>query len=198
VTLSPRQLTLIHRRQQLALREVVKVDVARAWPLLDYSDLEKTYPALAAEVFRAVSSRRSTSTGLAIAYLRAFRVAHGLGGAVDVKRPQIGKPEFVDALRATSLAPVKNATAAGKDPASSMAAALVLTSGAMSRLVLNAGRDTVTQTVAADPHGQGFVRVVGGNGCDFCRERAGIPVTGEADVFESHGGCGCTAEPIYG
>lgn len=197
MTLTPAQLTQMHRRQQLALRKVVRADMARVWGLLDYDDLEGSFPAFAAAVLQSVSARRTTSYGLAVGYLRAFRRANGISGQPPLTRPPLGRSEFVDAVRATSVAPIKNATAKGVEQETAMSNGLVLLGGAMSRLVLNAAREAIVSSVQADPAGRGFVRVLGGGGCDYCRERAGIPVEGDDDVFASHGGCGCTAAPIY-
>lgn len=197
MTLTARQLTQVHRRQQLALRSIVKADTAQSWGLLDYNDLEGSFPKFAASVLTSVSTRRTTSYGLAVAYLRAFRRANGLSGDFPLTRPVLARPEFTAALRATSVASVKNATARGADEQTAMSNGLVLLSGAMARLVLNAGRETVVESVKADPNARGFVRVLGGGGCDYCQSLAGITVTGDDDVFTSHGGCGCTAEPVY-
>jgi hypothetical protein len=198
VSLNARQLTQVHRRQQLALRKIVRDDTARSWSLLEYNDLEGSFPNFAASVMASVSTRRTTSYGLAVAYLRAFRRVNGLTGNFPTPRPVLARAEFTDALRATSLASIKNATARGTDENTAMSNGLVLLGGAMARLVLNASRDTVLESVRADPDGRGFVRVLGGGGCDYCRDRAGIAVNDQSDVFESHGGCGCTAEPVYG
>lgn len=169
-----------------------------AWPLLDYADLEGSYPRFAAAVMASVSSRRATSYGLAVAYLRAFRRASGLRGDFPTPRAPLPKSEFIDSTRATSLAPIKNATARGVDQQAAMSNALVLLTGAAARLVLNAGRETVIGSVRDDPDGRGFIRVVGGSGCDYCRERAGIHLGADGEIFHSHGGCGCSAEPVYG
>lgn len=198
MSLTASQLTQVHRRQQLALRKIVREDTARSWSLLDYDDLEGSFPQFAAAVLTSVSARRATSYGLAVAYLRAFRRANGLSGTFPTPRPVLGRSEFTDAVRATSVASIKNATARGTDRQIAMENGLVLLGGAMARLVLNAGRETVLSSVSADPDGRGFVRVLGGGGCDYCRERAGIAVNDADDVFESHGGCGCTAQPVYG
>lgn len=198
MSLNASQLTQVHRRQQLALRKIVRADTARSWSLLDYDNLEGSFPQFAAAILTSVSTRRTTSYGLAVAYLRAFRRTNGLTGTFPTPRPVLARPEFTDAVRATSLASIKNATARGTERDVAMSNGLVLLGGAMTRLVLNAGRDTVIQSVKADPDGRGFVRVLGGGGCDYCRERAGIAVNDADDVFESHGGCGCTAEPVYG
>lgn len=193
--LTPRQLTALHRRQQLALRDATRTQVARLVPSLDYDDLDGSFTPFALAVAGVVTKGRDASQGFSAAYLRALRVAAGLPGAVELKRSTLTPAEFRAALRATSVASIKNATAAGTEPDDALSSAAVLAAGAMARLVLNAGRELVTRTAMADPEAAGFVRVLGGGGCDYCRDMAGAH-TDTAD-FPSHGGCGCTAQPVY-
>lgn len=77
-----------------------------------------------------------------------------------------------------------------------MANALTQTAGAMSRLVLNAGRETVRATALADR--AGWIRV-GNGGCDWCAQYLDGEVHYvEGYDFQAHDHCGCTAEPYYG
>jgi hypothetical protein len=190
-------LTQRHRAQQLLLRRATVAQLARLWPALDWARLDATYPAFAVQVAGMVQRNRQTSAGLAAAYLRAFRRAQGVPGEV---RPVFADPfnaeQFSVTLHSTTVAPAKAAAGRGDDPNTAMASALTLATGAMVRLVLDAGRQAVMATTAADPAASGWRRVLGGGGCDFCRERAGVRMT-SAEVFEPHGHCGCTAEPTY-
>lgn len=198
MTLSARQLTQLHRRQQLALRDATKGQVKRLWPALEWEDLDGTFPAFAAGVAGVVAANRRTSAGLAASYLRAFRVASGHDGNVRVvAATALPAEQFATSLRVTSLVAAKKSAAAGVAAPVAMGNALTQTAGAMSRLALNSGRETVIETIHADDRASGWRRVLGGAGCDFCRERAGIRINSEM-VFESHGGCGCSAEPVYG
>ncbi len=194
-------LTQRHRAQQLLLRRATVAQVGRLWPALDYARLDATYPSMAVAAARLVEANRRTSSGLAAGYLREFRRTAGVKG-----RPKIvmASPLIVDqfaiSLRTTSVAAIKTASSEGTAADVAMRNALVQTSGAMARLVLNAGRETVTQSVGADPAGLGYERVLGGAGCDFCQilaGRGGVYSEGTAD-FEAHDHCGCSAEPIYG
>lgn len=190
-------LTQRHRAQQLVLRRAVRAEFERLWPALDFGRLDESFPALAVRVAALVARRRETSAGLAAEYLRLFRREAGVRGQVRVVfAEQVGPAELSAVLHSTSVAPVKAATARGTDPASAMSAALSLASGATVRLVLNGGRDTLARSAVADPASSGWRRVLGGGGCDYCRERAGVRMT-DSTVFEAHGSCGCTAEPIY-
>jgi hypothetical protein len=176
----------------------VVAQVAALWPALDWTRLDETYPAFAVRVAAMVERSRMTSAGLAAAYLRAFRRAEGVPGEVRVS---LAAPlivgQFGASLHSTSVAAAKASAARGVAAEVAMAHARTLTQGSMSRLVLDAGRQTTTATVLSDSRANGWRRVLGGRGCDYCRKRAGIRITSEV-VFESHGACGCTAEPVYG
>ncbi len=196
--LTASQLTQLHRRQQLALRKATIAEVERLWPALAFDNLDGSYPVLAGSIAKAVAKYRRTSAGLSAAFLRAHRVASGLDGAVDVALPGVLDLEQFDAsLHPFAVAGVKVATAKAVAPDVAMRNALTLSSGSMSRLVLSAGRETVTQTVQSDRRGIGWRRVLGGGGCDFCRELAGRVYPSDNADFEAHGQCGCTSEPVW-
>jgi len=193
-------LTQRHRAQQLLLRRATVQGVTKAWPALDWDRLDATYPALAVDLARLVELNRRTSAGLAAAYLREFRRAQRVGGTarIDLARPLI-VDQFNASLSTTSIAALKKAASEGTVAEVAMANALTLVQGSMSRLVLNASRETITQTLAADPRARGYRRVLGGGGCDFCQMLAGRGGVYSAETadFEAHDRCGCTAEPVY-
>ena len=194
------RLTQQHRAQQLLLRRATIAQVSRLWPALDWEDLDRTYPAFAVSVAALVQRNRSTSAGLAASYLRAFRKAQGVPGELKVVFAQpLIVDQFTTSLRVTSVVAAKASAAAGVAPDVAMGNALTQTTGATSRLVLNAGRETATLTGAADDRSTGFLRVLGSGGCDWCRQYIDgeIHYTDGYD-FDAHDGCGCTVEPVYG
>lgn len=197
MSLGPRELTVMHRRQQLALRKATIAQMERLWPALDWADLDRTYPGFAAEVAAVVAANRKVSSGLAAAYLRAFRVASGLSGDVRIVVPPMAPEQFKTSLRVTSLVAAKKSAARLVDPREAMTNALTQSSGAMARLVLNGGRETVTQTIRSDSDAIGWRRVLGGGGCDFCKLLAGRVYPRDNADFDAHGKCGCTSEPVY-
>lgn len=196
--LSTRQLTIVHRRQQLALREITLREMQKLWPALSWEDLDGTYPALAALVAEMVAKGRRTSAGLSVGYLRAYRVASGLDGDVRMVIPQpLVVDQFDATLHSLTVAAAKSSAAKLVEPARAMDNALVRSSGAMARLVLDAGRQTVTRTIQSDDRATGWRRVLGGGGCDFCRQLAGRVYPRDNADFDAHGKCGCTSEPVY-
>lgn len=195
-----RQLTQQHRAQQLLLRRATVAQVTKLWPALDWARLDASYPDFAVQVGRLVQTNRQTSAGLASAYLRAFRKAHGLPGEFKTVFAQpLIVDQFSTSLRVTSVVAVKAAATQGTPADVAMRNALVQMSGSMARQVLDAGRDTIAQTTSADPRARGWQRVLGGAGCDFCRmlvDRGAVYGEASAD-FASHDHCGCGAEPVY-
>lgn len=197
---APRQLTQLHRRQQLALRKTTLADMARLWPALDWADLDATYPDFAARVGTLVGRNRRNSAGLAARYLRAYRVASGLDGDVRIVIPEtLPGEQFKAALHSTSVAALKSSASRGVDPELAMSNARTVASGAMSRLVLNAGREAILEALRRDDKARGYRRVVGSGACNFCREIAGsgTRVYNVDASFDAHGKCGCTSEPVY-
>lgn len=197
MALEPRTLTALHRRQQLALRQSTVAQMEDLWPALDWADLDRSFPGFAAETLKVVSKNRRTSSGLAAAYLRAFRVSSGLAGDLRIVIPQMPAEQFVTSLRVTSVVAAKQAAVAGTPADVAMTNALTQASGAMARLVLNAGRSTVLDSLKADPKARGWVRVLGGGGCDFCQMLAGREYPTDNAGFDAHDHCGCTAEAVY-
>lgn len=194
------RLTQRHRAQQLLLRRATGDQIGAVWPTLDYDRLDETYPILAVKVAAVVKANRLTSNGLAAAYLREMRREARVAGSLSLEQAPGLVPDQLNAsLRALSVARIKNATAAGSVPDVAMSNGLTSVVGGMARIVLDAGRTTITRTLASDSHAVGYERVLGGAGCDFCQMLAGRGevYSAESADFEAHDHCGCTAEPIY-
>lgn len=192
-------LTRAYRAQNLALRAATLRDLQRLWPALRYGELERTFPAWFAGASAVVARDRTRSAGLASLYLRAHRLNAGVPGEPSV-RLVTGLPaeQLATSLRVTTLVAIKRSTLAGKTAEKAMVDAFVQSSGAATRLVLNAGRDTIRETTVNDPRTAGWRRVTAG-GCDFCRMLSGRgSVYREATAdFASHDHCACSAEPVY-
>lgn len=192
-------LTRNYRAQNIALRAQTIRDLQKLWPALDWRDLDRTYPAWFAGASALIARDRTRSAGLASLYLKAHRLQAGIPGEPAVRLAGAAPAEQVaTALRVTTLVALKRSAFAGKTAEMAMRDAFVQSSGAATRLVLDAGRDTIRQTTAADPRTAGWRRVTSG-GCDFCRMLAGrgeVYTEASAD-FASHDHCACSAEPVY-
>lgn len=193
-------LTVTHRRAQLALRAKVMRDLTKLWPAMDWTDLDRSFPAWAQAVGTLITRDRATSSNLAAAYYRAFRFAEGITEPAPIVLAKPVPPEkLAVSLTATALAGVKAAAAAGLTRDTAMANAFVRSSGAVTRLVLEGGRETVRLSTVNDPRAQGWRRVTGGNACSFCSmlaSRGGV-YTEPTAGFQAHDHCGCSIEPSY-
>jgi hypothetical protein len=194
------QLTQRHRSQQLLLRRATMEQVGREFPALNFARLDETYPRLAVRLAAVVQENRRTSAGLSASYVRQYRASQRLAGRAPIDLVSALNPDqFNAALSSTSVAPIKKATARGVLGDVAMQNALALVGGSMARLVLDAGRQTLTTSLASDSKALGYARVLGGNGCDFCQMLAGRGEVYSAETveFEAHDKCGCTGEPVY-
>lgn len=191
-------LTQRHRAQQLLLRKQTIAEVARVWPALNWQNLDETYPGFAVRVAALVQANRRTSSGLAASYLRAFRRANGVPGEV---KPVLADPlvvaQFQATLHSTTVAGIKANAARGLAADLAMSKGLGAAQNSMSRLVLDAGRQTSLMTMASDDRATGYRRILGGGGCDFCQTLAGRVYPRDNADFEAHGRCGCTSEVVY-
>lgn len=167
---------------------------------MDWEDIDRTFPLWAEAIEALVRSSRATSASLASSYLQAFRFAAGITGAAPaVTAATLPAEQLATVLRVTTAAAVKAATARGVSSDRAMANAFVRSSGEITRLVLDGGRDTIRQTVAQDPECRGWERVGSSSACDFCQMLIGRGAVYKADTarFASHGHCACTPQPVY-
>lgn len=197
--MSTAALTRAYRVRTLALRARTVLDWQRLWPALDWTRLDATFPAWLVGAGAIVRRDRVVAAGLASAYVKAHRLTAGVSGSAVVKLADpVPVEQLVTALRVSTLVAAKKAALAGQSAEVAMANTFVQSSGAGSRLVLDAGRETVTRSAAADPRTSGWQRVTSGNACEFCSSLGASGVyTGPADGFQSHGHCACSAEPAY-
>lgn len=78
--------------------------------------------------------------------------------------------------------------------------ALVTSSAAAGRHVLNGGRDTALTLVSNDERAIGWARVTDGDPCSFCAllaSRGPAYKTEASASFRPHDGCACGVEPVY-
>lgn len=192
------ELTATHRKAQLVLRAKVLRDLHRIWPALKWDDIERTFPLWATVVSALIARDRRTSAALAASYYRAFRFQQGINDEFDVVTAEPLPPEQVEtALRVTSLVSVKAAAVRGLAKQAAMANAFVASSGAVTRLVLDAGRETIRAASIADPRAAGWQRVTSGRACGFCRSLTGVVFDDGRAGFKPHDHCGCTPQPVF-
>lgn len=195
------QLTRNYRRQTLNLRAATLRDLQRLWPALDFERIDATFPAWLAAAVILIRRDRRRAAGLASAYLAASRLASGVPGeARVVLADEVPLEKIETSLRVTLQVSAKKGTAAGQSLQQVRDNAFVRSSGAATKHVLDAGRETVRSSLAADPQGTGWRRVTSPGACGFCRmlsDRDELYSPETAD-FASHDHCVCNAQPVYG
>lgn len=195
-TFAGQQLTQLHRQRQLGLRAATLRDLLRLWPMFDVDDIDGTWPPLESALLTLVATRHRDSSGLAANYYRAFRLVEGAPGTVE---PKLAQPPDRTLTTATLriLGPIqakKNITARRPRVAETT---LTRLTGSVGRQVLAGGRQTVTESIKADPRARGMRRITSGSPCDFCADIAAQGVTGADVDFAAHDHCACTQEPAF-
>lgn len=199
-TLAGSRLTKGHRTAQLALRALALRQVLEIWPAFDVEDAARSWPPVEAALLAVIGERRAVSTSLAAGYFEAYRRAEGVGGvpspvlsvfdegAIDRARTSLQVTGYVTTERLRAL---KHA-----DPAR---VALVRVSGAVTRHVLDGGRETLLASVRGDRRARGWARVTSAEPCEFCAMLAsrGAVYTATSGAFQAHDHCGCALEPTY-
>ena len=198
-TVVSRTLTEAHRLGQLRVRARVLKAVLAAWPLYDLDDPAGTWERFEQVLLAVIGAQAPLSAALSADYYRAFRHAEGIAGTADVVVASTPPAdEVIRSLRYVGLVQPQGLIAAKAPDAA--ARTFTNVAGDTARHVQNAGRDTITGTVDADPRALGWARVTDGNPCSFCRMLAGRgPVYGSqaAAAGKWHNKCGCTAEPTF-
>ena len=199
-TREARLLTDLYRRRTLALHSQTIRDVTRFYRIWQLND-PATYAAMEQALIAVAQNRGMQAAALAANYYEAFRAFEVPAGRL-VSIPLASPPpdeQIRAAISATARAGVLNGLQAGQPYEQAMANGLVRVSGAVSRLALNTGRDTVQQEVKRDPKALGWSRVAGGECCAFCAMLCSRgPVYKEESVdFEAHDHCACVVEPHY-
>lgn len=191
-------LTEQHRQAQLSVRARALRDFLLLWPL--WHD-DESFPNLVDATMPLVRSYRSISAALAAAYFdSARRVAGAEGAAAAQAAAAVNEAQVTTSLYVTGKVGHINALGAGQSPGDARKSAFVRVSGAVTRHVLEGGRDTILQSVAADPKALGWARVTDGDPCYFCLTLAsrGAVYKSEATAsFEAHDHCGCSAMPVW-
>ena len=186
-----------HRQGQLQIRARALQDYIALWPI--WHGDAASFQTLVAATLPLVNSYRQASAAYAAAYYTAERLAAGVPGTFAPVLGDAMNPEQVTAsLYVTGEVMTGNALAAGQTAEQAMRTALVRTSGAVGRHVLDGGREAVLGSSRADRASRGWVRVVGGAACNFCQLLAGKTGDSEESAgFPAHDHCSCSAAPLF-
>lgn len=201
-TAQARRLTEAHRVAQARLGQQTVRLLASSWRLLDPADLDGTVEAWLRATGPLIRAQRTTSARLAADYYTRYRIleARTTSRFVPTLADALSAEQLIASLTATGPARVKSATGKGLSLAAASDLGLAGAAGAAQRLALDAGRTTITGTIADDPRALGWARAASANACAFCLMVAsrGHVYTSEATAgFEPHDRCSCVPEPFY-
>lgn len=193
-------LTEVHRLRQAQIADATVAEVRSVFPILNANDLASSFPKWLRVIEPIVDTARRASTQLAADYLTTVRMTE-LGTSFT---PVLPAPLETDVLE-TSLfitGPAKiRRQLANKIPlVKVMSDADASTAAAAMRHSINAGRDTIVDTVRADPHAVGWARATSGSCCAFCAllaSRGPVYRTEGTVSFHAHDRCLCSAQPVY-
>lgn len=191
-------LTSTYRGQLLRLRAQSLRDYLTLWPLLSFDNLQSSYDPWRTAVEALIERDRKKVTDATFAYLTGMKSVE-VGGRADLLDPDDLAPELLaTSLRVTSIVTYNRALGQIADAARASKIAFVTSSGASTRLILNAGRSATTKSVQADRRGFGWARVTSSHPCEFCAGLVDKLGRVESSVdFPAHDHCLCSAEPVY-
>lgn len=164
-----------------ALSRLSRRDLARLWRKLNLGTPAKLADPLT-EILDALTGKYgSAAASLAADWYDEDRAAAGAPrrfAAVPAEPPDVDR---LGALSRWGVTPLFDASPDG-------ALALSLISGGLQRLVTGMGRQTIEQSVAADPAGPRYARHASANACAFCAMLASRgPIYGEASAVRVGG-----------
>lgn len=193
-------LTAQHRSRQLVLRSALIRDLLLTWRLFDPTD-PASYAEFSGVAEILIRSLYRDSAALATTYYREFRQAERIAGAAVVRpAPELARERIRIALRATGLAGTLKAMRLGYPPEAAAQQGFVRASGAAGRLVLEGGRQSLLETVEADPERPRWRRVTSGDACHFCAmlaSRGAVYASDRTAGFQAHDFCTCSVEPAF-
>ena len=160
-------LTEQHRRAQLAIRAQALADFGRLWPI--WHGDEQTFQTFVDAVTILVRAYRQISAAAAAAYFTAFRqAAEAEGVAVPTLAAAIPDAQIAASMYVTGRDGLRVALDAGQLADQARSTVFVRTSGAVTRHILDGGRQTLIDSVQADKQAVGWARITDGNPCYFC------------------------------
>jgi hypothetical protein len=190
-----------HMVEQVKDASIVQAALSVAYDrLLDPSDLDGTFPTFVRYAVPLIQVARGRGSLRADRFYSAARTASDLSAAIPAVPAQgLNLVAATAALRVNGPVKVKQKIAAGENPARAVALAKVTTLNAAKRLSLEASRNRLISLTKADADARAWARVSDGAPCAFCAMLVSRgPVYSESTAyFETHNGCGCSAEPVF-
>ena len=165
------------RRAQATLSAAASADLRRVWPRLLTMRPDNMAEALAIVLEEFATRYGQASAALAAEWFEERREDAKAAGSFRAQVAAIPPAERMEILARWGVGPLFGAS---PNPAT----ALNLVSGGLTRIVLNAGRETIARSTALDPSGPRYARHASANACAFCAMLAtrGAVYTSEANA----------------
>ncbi|MFC0547053.1 VG15 protein [Kutzneria chonburiensis] len=188
-------------QDQLSLRAQAVRDFSQFWGLLDFNDLNGSFPSYAGAITHYFDTHRARAVDLANTYFGDLRELEDVpGGWIPATPQEIPFDKVWASMLATGPIPIKQALRKGWSPERAMGSAFTQSAGAATRLILDAGRDQILGNVQQDRHAVGWLRVASLRACAFCAmlaSRGAVYRSKESGNFRSHSHCTCYARPMW-
>jgi len=195
----PVALTEQYRQAQTKIRARALRDFLVLWPL--WHGDSQSFQRLVVATMPLARVYQSLSATLAATYYKEIRSLEQVPGDATVRLAASVVPaQIVASMYATGQTTAADAIAAGRTATEARQIALARVSGAVTRHILDGGRDTILQSVQADKQAVGWARVTDGDPCYFCltlASRGAVYKSEQTAGFQAHDHCGCTAMPVY-
>lgn len=149
------------RKAQASLAYRAKLEVAGAWPKLATLRPDQTAVVMADLLHEIGLKYGSAAASLAADYYDELRVAAGVAGSFTAIASDLPPADRFEALARWGVGPLF-----GAEP--NRDTALNLMVGGLTRIVLNGARQTIADSVAADPGKPTYARHASANACAFC------------------------------
>jgi hypothetical protein len=188
-----------HRQAQLGLRSRALRDFLAIWPL--WTGDTESFGRLVQAAQPLVTVYRHASSALAGGFYQSFRGIRQIPGQAAVRlAANVPAQQLASSMYVTGQVMTRDAVAAGQSFEEARRTALARVSGAVTRHVLDGGRQTIIDTAYGDERAIGWARLTDGKPCAFCAMLAGrgaVYKTESTADFQAHDHCGCQAIPIF-
>lgn len=187
---------------QSGLVSAMLTPLGTAWLYLDVSQMARTLPDFTARIAALVHRFAPASATLAAMFYREQRRAAGITAPFT---PRPADPPPLEQIGKTVSWATRDLWTIGTDtqPASEqqmVAAAQTQLAGAIDKLVLDTGRNTIIDNVTADPKAKAWARVPEPGCCYFCAMlaiRGAVYGSEQSADFKTHDHCRCQPEPVF-
>lgn len=191
---SPVDVAAQQQAAQIGLVGLLTDNLTQLWPALDLKRLPQSLTQLKAAVAALVQQYGMASASLAADFYDTQRAAADVTGRFTVTPSEPASVQQVDQV-------IGWATKGLWSQTPDVSAAQTLVTGAVDKMVIDTGRQTIVDAVHRDTEARGWARVTRPGACSFCRllaTRGAVYKTKASGGFQAHDHDHCFVEPLFG